>query len=193
MMLLCTNLGNLWVTLFHQIYKYTFPKRKYSIYNSKNPPKYHPVDMFCHKKYMVWFMVRTILNSPNPELNLRFGSGILVNCELNLWFGSGWFRFEPTSEPNFSITRPTGDTVELDGNGNPKLPSASWVDAGENHLQDLSHHLNANSGVTACKDGIGGALGVKDSMIAHILGKNGNKVWATTLKGNENSHFGPKS
>src|ERR1700678_29525 len=95
MMLLCTNLGNLWVTLFHQIYKYTFPKRKYSIYNSKNPPKYHPVDMFCHKKYMVRFMVLTILNSPNPELNLRFGSGILVNCELNLWFGSGWFRFEP--------------------------------------------------------------------------------------------------
>src|SRR5271168_1638888 len=95
MMLLCTNLGKLWVTLFHQIYKYTFPKRKYSIYNSKNPPKYHPVDMFCHKKYMVRFMVRTILNSPNPELNLRFGSGILVNCELNLWFGSGWFRFEP--------------------------------------------------------------------------------------------------
>jgi hypothetical protein len=95
MMLLCTNLGNLWVTWVHQIYKYTFPKRKYSIYNSKNPPKYHPVDMFCHKKYMVRFMVRTILNSPNPELNLRFGSGILVNCELNLWFGSGWFRFEP--------------------------------------------------------------------------------------------------
>src|ERR1700678_1035462 len=95
MMLLCTNLGNLRVTCFHQIYKYTFPKRKYSIYNSKNPPKYHPVDMFCHKKYMVRFMVRTILNSPNPELNLRFSSGILVNCELNLWFGSGWFGFEP--------------------------------------------------------------------------------------------------
>src|SRR5271168_3389954 len=95
MMLLCTNLGKLWVTLFHQIYKYTFPKRKYSIYNSKNPPKYHPVDMFCHKKYMVRFMVRTILNSPNPELNLRFGSAFLVNCELNLWFGSGWFGFEP--------------------------------------------------------------------------------------------------
>src|SRR5271168_5355915 len=95
MMLLCTNLGKLWVTLFYQIYKYTFPKRKYSIYNSKNPPKYHPVDMFCHKKYMVRFMVRTILNSLNPELNLRFGSGILVNSELNLWFGSGWFRFKP--------------------------------------------------------------------------------------------------
>src|ERR1700678_3517042 len=95
MMLLCTNLGNLWVTLFHQIYKYTFPKRRYSIYNSEDPPKYHPVDMFCHKKYMVQFMVRTILNSLNPELNLRFSSGILVNCELNLWFGSGWFGFEP--------------------------------------------------------------------------------------------------
>src|ERR1700678_1051608 len=51
--------------------------------------------MFYHKKYMVRFMVRTILNSLNPELNLRFGSGILVNCELNLWFGSGWFGFEP--------------------------------------------------------------------------------------------------
>ena len=81
-----------------------------------------------------------------------------------------------------------GEAVELDNNGNLKLPSAC-----ENHLQDLSHHLNANSGVTACKAGFGGILGVKDSMIAHILGENGNKVWATTLKGNENSHFCPKS
>ena len=67
-----------------------------------------------------------------------------------------------------------GEAVELDDNGNPKLPSASWVDAGENYLQDLSRHLNANSGVTACKAGIGGVLGVKDSIIAHILGKNRN-------------------
>ena len=34
--------------------------------------------------------------------------------------------------------------------------------------------LHANFHVIACKADVGGVLGVKDSMIAHILGKNGN-------------------
>jgi hypothetical protein len=34
--------------------------------------------------------------------------------------------------------------------------------------------LDANFHLTACKADVGGVLGVKDSMIAHILGKNGN-------------------
>ncbi|RDB15234.1 hypothetical protein Hypma_004745, partial [Hypsizygus marmoreus] len=51
--------------------------------------------------------------------------------------------------------RPDGEVVELDDAGNPKLSSESWV-------------------VEACKAGVGGVLGVKDSMIAHILGKGGN-------------------
>ncbi|KAG6888519.1 hypothetical protein C0992_008317 [Termitomyces sp. T32_za158] len=51
--------------------------------------------------------------------------------------------------------RPNGEVVELDGHGFPKsLSSDSWVKE-------------------ACNDDIGGVLGVKESMIAHILGKNG--------------------
>ena len=33
--------------------------------------------------------------------------------------------------------------------------------------------INVNVYQTACQEGVGGVLGVKDSMIAHILGKNG--------------------
>ncbi|KAF8150044.1 ribonuclease H-like domain-containing protein [Crassisporium funariophilum] len=51
--------------------------------------------------------------------------------------------------------RPMGATIELDDQGNPKLSSESWE-------------------IDAMKAGIGGVLGVKDSMVAHILGKGGN-------------------
>ncbi|GLB45578.1 putative protein of unknown function (DUF 659) [Lyophyllum shimeji] len=51
--------------------------------------------------------------------------------------------------------RPDGAVVELDDEGSPKLSSESWV-------------------AEACKAHIGGVLGVKESMIAHILGKGGN-------------------
>ncbi|KAF8964926.1 ribonuclease H-like domain-containing protein [Flammula alnicola] len=47
--------------------------------------------------------------------------------------------------------RPAGSIVELDDEGNSKLSSESWV-------------------VEACKADVGGVLGVKASMVAHILG-----------------------
>ncbi|PPQ78441.1 hypothetical protein CVT25_011885 [Psilocybe cyanescens] len=52
-----------------------------------------------------------------------------------------------------------GAAIELDNDGNPitlNLSSEAWV-------------------LAACDAGIGSVLGVKDSMIAHILGKSGNK------------------
>ncbi|RDB26063.1 hypothetical protein Hypma_006484 [Hypsizygus marmoreus] len=57
--------------------------------------------------------------------------------------------------------RPDGAIVELDDSGKPKLSSESWV-------------------IEACKSGIGGVLGVKDSMIAHILGKGHNSPCPNT-------------
>ncbi|KAF8233794.1 hypothetical protein L208DRAFT_1377167 [Tricholoma matsutake] len=50
---------------------------------------------------------------------------------------------------------PDGEITELDDDGKPKLMSESWV-------------------VEACKADVGGILGVKESMIAHMLGKGGN-------------------
>ncbi|TFK58634.1 hypothetical protein BDN72DRAFT_781827 [Pluteus cervinus] len=52
--------------------------------------------------------------------------------------------------------RPAGSTIDLDDEGNPKLTSESWV-------------------IDACNEDVGGVLGVKKSMIAHILGPHGNK------------------
>ncbi|KAG6861616.1 hypothetical protein C0995_014055 [Termitomyces sp. Mi166 len=48
---------------------------------------------------------------------------------------------------------PDGEVLELDSNGFSKLSSESWV-------------------TEACKDDVGGVFRVKESMIAHILGKN---------------------
>ncbi|TFK73763.1 hypothetical protein BDN72DRAFT_834384 [Pluteus cervinus] len=52
--------------------------------------------------------------------------------------------------------RPEGTTIELDDNGNTKLMSSqSWV-------------------LDAMKSDVGGVLGVRRSMLAHILGKGGS-------------------
>ncbi|KAF8974782.1 hypothetical protein BDZ97DRAFT_1751501 [Flammula alnicola] len=59
--------------------------------------------------------------------------------------------------PVHNIGHSAGEIVELDGDGNPKISSESWV-------------------VKACKADISSVLGVKDAMIAHILGKNGNNL-----------------
>ena len=72
--------------------------------------------------------------------------------------------------------RPDGDIVELDDEGKPKLLSQSWVIEG--NLCVLNAHSLSNIKIIqygkACKKDIGGVLGVKDSMVAHILGKGGN-------------------
>jgi hypothetical protein len=69
--------------------------------------------------------------------------------------------------------RPEGETIELDSNGTPVLSSQSWVIAGK---QILTVHRvpNTDKPLTACKADVGGMLGVKEPMLAHILGKGGN-------------------
>ena len=47
--------------------------------------------------------------------------------------------------------------------------------------------INANFYRTACKEGVGGVLGVKDSMIAHILGKNGHNPCANASNEAQNT------
>lgn len=68
--------------------------------------------------------------------------------------------------------RPAGATVELDEDGEPKMSSEPWVVEGKHYSH--YHKICTNLYATACKADIGGVLGVNESMIAHILGKNGN-------------------
>ena len=68
---------------------------------------------------------------------------------------------------------PAGSTVELDDNGNPtKLSSESWVVAAKNNLPYVASVSNAKLSCKACKADVGGVLGVKDSMVAHISGRS---------------------
>ncbi len=48
--------------------------------------------------------VQKIKDSPNPELNFRFGSGHSPDPELNFRFGSGSNPVRIGSEPNFGNT-----------------------------------------------------------------------------------------
>ncbi|KAG6886447.1 hypothetical protein C0992_003918 [Termitomyces sp. T32_za158] len=56
---------------------------------------------------------------------------------------------------HFIAVSPDGEVVELDDTGKPAISSESWVKQ-------------------ACKEDVGGVRGVRDSMIAHILGKSGS-------------------
>jgi len=70
---------------------------------------------------------------------------------------------------------PDGDILELDDEGTTHLLSQSWVIEGKYCLlgaRGLTYSSFCDG--KACKKGIGGILGVKDSMVAHILGKGGN-------------------
>ena len=86
--------------------------------------------------------------------------------------------------------RPDGDILELDDEGKAQL-SQSWVIEGKYHLLGARGLTNSSfCDGKACKKGIGGVLGVKDSMVAHILGKGGNspcpntssEAWKTAKK-----------
>ncbi|KAF8151389.1 hypothetical protein B0H34DRAFT_665164 [Crassisporium funariophilum] len=66
--------------------------------------------------------------------------------------------------------RPMGAALDLDNDGNPKLSGESWVIDGKSiDISLTSGFLNLH--LLAMKAGVGGVLGVKESMITHILGK----------------------
>ena len=69
---------------------------------------------------------------------------------------------------------PDRDILELDDEGKTQL-SQSWIVEGKYCLLGAQSPTNSSlCDGKACKKGIGGILRVKDSMVAHILGKGGN-------------------
>jgi hypothetical protein len=95
--------------------------------------------------------------------------------------GPIWDHFLPGEKQNGSHIRahcrgciekerPNGDTIALENEGNPQLLSQSWVIEG--NFTYLIHNIFVENR-TACKRDVGGVLGVKDPMVAHILGKGG--------------------
>ena len=97
--------------------------------------------------------------------------------------GPIWNHFLPGAKQNGSHLRahchgciekkrPIGAAIELDDDGSPKLSGESWVIEGESCKPFAFGFANLHYSAMAAR--VGGVLGVKDSMVAHILGKGGN-------------------